>query len=188
MSHPETLPSLETNDKVLEQQEAEIKVKDDLQKLKSDFQDKKNLLEVSQTVSVYLDTYGIDAIAGLFEGIGDGTIAVIMVAVHLYIAEKVGVWLRWKTKIVLAHGVDAVVGSIPMAGDIFDYFWKANKMSYKIIKEAFDGQLAEAKTKLSPEEYAELEKSINTVLSKVLDATQKWIKMAPKVTWMLAKR
>ena len=46
-------------------------------------------------------------------------------------------------------------------------------MSYKIIKEAFDGQLAEAKTKLSPEEYAELEKSINTVLSKVLDATQK---------------
>jgi Domain of unknown function (DUF4112) len=81
--------------------------------------------------------FGLDSIAGLIPGIGDGA------------AAAVGLWFVWeaaqlgvpKPKLarMLANlGIDFTVGSVPLLGDVFDVVWKANRRNYRIITEHFD--------------------------------------------------
>ncbi len=79
--------------------------------------------------------FGIDAILGLFPGIGDvatGTIqsAIVMAAMLHYKVPK-PVVARMAANVLL----DVGVGAIPILGDAFDVFFKANTRNLALLRE-----------------------------------------------------
>jgi hypothetical protein len=76
---------------------------------------------------------GLDAIVGLIPGVGDfATTAVslyILAAGVRYRVPKVTL-LRMAANV----GVDYLLGSIPVVGDVFDAAWKSNQMNVKLLR------------------------------------------------------
>ena len=76
--------------------------------------------------------FGLDSIIGLTPVVGDA----IMSTISLYIvfeAARLGL-PRHKIGRMLANvAIEAAVGSVPLLGDIFDTFWKANLRNVAII-------------------------------------------------------
>jgi hypothetical protein len=76
---------------------------------------------------------GLDAIVGLIPGVGDfATTAVslyILAAGVRYRVPKVTL-LRMAANI----GVDYLLGSIPVVGDVFDAAWKSNQMNVELLR------------------------------------------------------
>ena len=78
--------------------------------------------------------FGVDALIGLLPGIGDwigGVLSLWFMGYAAYLGGKASVLLRIGMVIL----VDVLVGSIPVIGDAFDVYWKANERSAKIIRE-----------------------------------------------------
>jgi hypothetical protein len=77
--------------------------------------------------------FGLDAILGFIPGIGDTATSVaslyILTAAHRYGVTRTTL-LRMALNVVL----DAVVGAIPLVGDIFDVYWKSNQRNVAILK------------------------------------------------------
>ncbi|BBO33101.1 DUF4112 domain-containing protein [Lacipirellula parvula] len=77
--------------------------------------------------------FGLDAILGFIPGIGDTATSVaslyILTAAHRYGVTRTTL-LRMALNVVL----DAVVGAIPLIGDIFDVYWKSNQRNVAILK------------------------------------------------------
>jgi len=77
---------------------------------------------------------GLDPIVGILPGAGDTAAA----AVSLYIiveAARMGVSQSTLLRMLANVGVDAVIGSVPVLGVIFDAFWKANTWNLKLALE-----------------------------------------------------
>ena len=78
--------------------------------------------------------FGLDGILGLLPGIGDaGTAAVSM----LLVADAWKSGARKRTIATMAKnvGVDFLVGSIPLVGDLFDFGYKANTKNIKLLRD-----------------------------------------------------
>ena len=76
---------------------------------------------------------GADAMLGLVPGVGD-VVAKVASAYILYEAHQLGLP---KHKLARMGGnvlMDLVFGSVPVAGDVFDVFWRANMRNLKIIR------------------------------------------------------
>jgi len=77
--------------------------------------------------------FGLDAILGFVPGIGDTATSVtslyILTAAHRYGVTRTTL-LRMALNVVL----DAVVGMIPLIGDVFDVYWKSNQRNVEILK------------------------------------------------------
>lgn len=78
--------------------------------------------------------FGLDALIGLVPGVGDFATT----TVSLYILAS-GVRYR-VSKVTLLRmaaniGVDYVVGSIPVVGDLFDVYWKSNQRNVELLRE-----------------------------------------------------
>lgn len=77
--------------------------------------------------------FGLDAILGFVPGIGDTATSVaslyILTAAHRYGVTRTTL-LRMALNVVL----DAVVGMIPLVGDVFDVYWKSNQRNVEILK------------------------------------------------------
>ncbi|WP_062203177.1 DUF4112 domain-containing protein [Aureimonas sp. AU12] len=81
--------------------------------------------------------FGADAILGLVPGIGDASGA----AIGLFIvneARRMGVPKRKLARMVANLGVDAAVGAVPLAGDLFDVYFKSHKRNIAIVADHFD--------------------------------------------------
>lgn len=77
---------------------------------------------------------GIDPILGfLFPGVGDSAGAVLSVAVFVT-ALREGVPLPVLMRMLLNLVIDALVGSFPILGDIFDVAFRANQRNYELVK------------------------------------------------------
>lgn len=77
--------------------------------------------------------FGLDSIIGLFPGIGD----IITSFASIYIL-KVAAGCR-VPRVVLLHmtsnlAIDYIVGSLPVVGDLFDVYWKANLKNVKLLQ------------------------------------------------------
>src|ERR1051325_5735767 len=76
---------------------------------------------------------GLDAIVGLIPGVGDfATTAVslyILAAGVRYRVSKVTL-LRMAANI----GIDYLLGTVPVVGDVFDAVWKSNQMNVELLK------------------------------------------------------
>ncbi|MFC7046712.1 DUF4112 domain-containing protein [Halobacteriaceae archaeon GCM10025711] len=80
---------------------------------------------------------GLDPLVGLLPGIGD----VPTTAVSAYIvveAAAMGVPRATVARMVFNLVVDAVFGSIPIAGDLFDAVWKANARNVGLLEARLD--------------------------------------------------
>ncbi len=76
---------------------------------------------------------GMDGIAGLVPGIGDGITALIA----LY--PIVEAWRHGAPPALIARmlgniGLDATVGAVPLLGDIFDMTFKSNRRNVELLK------------------------------------------------------
>ena len=101
-------------------------------------------LQWMDTVSDFLDskfkipgtsiTFGADFLIGLVPGIGDVAGYVLSSALVVAMARHGA-----STKIILKMLgnviLDAVVGAIPIIGDLFDLTYKANRRNYRMLKE-----------------------------------------------------
>jgi len=77
---------------------------------------------------------GLDPVVGILPGAGDTAAA----AVSLYLvveAARMGVSQSTLLRMLANVGVDAVVGSVPVLGVVFDAFWKANKWNLQLALE-----------------------------------------------------
>lgn len=75
---------------------------------------------------------GFDAVLGLVPGVGDALSAAIASYI-IWEARQLGL-PRWKIARMVANlAVDTAIGAIPLAGDVFDVFFKANERNLKII-------------------------------------------------------
>lgn len=92
-------------------------------------------LRAAETLARWLDDRFLDPLLGFFvPGIGD----VVGSALGLYV---VVVAFRRKLPLVTISrmlvnlGVDALVGAVPVAGDLFDVAWKANRRNARLLRE-----------------------------------------------------
>lgn len=77
---------------------------------------------------------GLDPILGfLLPGIGDSAGAVLSLAVFVT-ALREGVPLPVLMRMLLNVAIDALVGSFPILGDIFDVAFRANQRNYELVK------------------------------------------------------
>jgi hypothetical protein len=78
--------------------------------------------------------FGLDSLIGLvLPGAGDALTGVGSVAL-LFLALKRGVPSVVIARMVMNIGIDALVGTIPVVGDLFDVAWKANRKNLELLK------------------------------------------------------
>ena len=82
---------------------------------------------------------GLDGLVGLVPGIGDA--ATTLVALYIVLeARRLGVPLTKLGRMGINVGVDAVLGAVPLVGDIFDVAWKANRRNLALLLEHLDAE------------------------------------------------
>ena len=76
---------------------------------------------------------GLDAIVGLIPGFGDTATSVvsfyILASAVRYRVPKVTL-----LRMGLNLGIDYVLGSLPLVGDLFDAWWKSNQMNIELLR------------------------------------------------------
>ena len=79
--------------------------------------------------------FGLDPLLGLIPGLGDA----ISGATSMLII--VAAWRRGLPRITLARmfanvAIDSLLGAMPILGDLFDVWWKSNRMNVNILRSA----------------------------------------------------
>lgn len=77
--------------------------------------------------------FGLDAIVGLIPGVGD-TLTSIVSFYILASAVRYRVPKITLLRMGLNIGVDYVLGSVPLVGDLFDAAWKSNQMNVELLR------------------------------------------------------
>jgi Domain of unknown function (DUF4112) len=77
--------------------------------------------------------FGIDGIIGLVPGVGDALAGLLSLVI------PIAAWMRGVPYIAMVRmtvniAIGVLVGTIPIAGDIFDIFWKANRRNYRLLQ------------------------------------------------------
>ncbi|MFP5236993.1 MAG: DUF4112 domain-containing protein [Acidobacteriota bacterium] len=77
--------------------------------------------------------FGIDGVVGLIPGAGDVLAGLLSAVIPL------AAWIRGVPYVALVRmavnlGIGVLVGSIPLAGDIFDIVWKANRRNLALMQ------------------------------------------------------
>jgi hypothetical protein len=76
---------------------------------------------------------GIDALLGLVPGVGD-TVSALASVYLLRAAATFGVPRVTVVRMTLNIVVDLVLGAIPIIGDVFDVYWKANRRNVELLR------------------------------------------------------
>jgi hypothetical protein len=79
--------------------------------------------------------FGLDPIIGLVPVVGD----LATTAMSFYIlslAIQAGVPRSTMARMTLNAGIDYVIGSIPLIGNVFDFAWKANRRNMQLLERA----------------------------------------------------
>ena len=77
--------------------------------------------------------FGIDGIIGLVPGLGDVMGGILSLVI------PIAAWTRGVPYVTLVRmginlGIGVLAGSIPVLGDVFDVFWKANRRNYRLLQ------------------------------------------------------
>jgi len=78
--------------------------------------------------------FGLDALIGLVPGIGDFIGMMIGLAVLFEALRLRAPWLV-VGRMVVNLWIDAMVGAIPVVGDVWDFWFKANRRNLLLLKE-----------------------------------------------------
>ena len=80
--------------------------------------------------------FGLDPLLNFFPFIGQG-ISFATAVLLVLVMYRNGVSSKAAVKMLLNVMIDAVIGAIPLIGNVFDFFFKANKKNVKILKEHY---------------------------------------------------
>jgi len=83
-------------------------------------------------------SFGLDGLIGLIPGLGDVATSIVS-AVIILRAIQHGVHRAAIVRMLLNVGFDTLLGSIPVAGDFFDFAFKSNIRNLKIYRESMSG-------------------------------------------------
>jgi Domain of unknown function (DUF4112) len=81
--------------------------------------------------------FGLDAVVGLFPGVGD----IITTALSLFIvheAYRLGAPSHVIARMLGNVALDGVFGAVPLVGDAFDVLWRANRRNMRLLREWLD--------------------------------------------------
>lgn len=84
-------------------------------------------------------SFGLDGILGLVPGLGDlasGIVATYIIAR----AAQAGVPRAALARMMVNVAIDSLLGAIPLAGDLFDFFYKANSKNLQIFQQSLEGR------------------------------------------------
>lgn len=81
--------------------------------------------------------FGLDPILGLMPGIGD-FISYGISGIIIYYVSRYGASRKVILKMIGNTAVDAVIGSIPLLGNIFDFVYKANERNLRLLQEHYE--------------------------------------------------
>jgi hypothetical protein len=76
---------------------------------------------------------GLDPILGLVPGLGDLVSPLFAIAM-LWQGRDLGIPRVVQLRMIFNVAIDALVGMLPIAGDIFDFAWKANDRNYALLE------------------------------------------------------
>jgi hypothetical protein len=76
--------------------------------------------------------FGLDAIIGWIPGIGDAVSGIASFLI-VFAAWRRGVQSITLVRMVANVLLETTLGAIPVAGDIFHVFWKANRRNYRLL-------------------------------------------------------
>ncbi len=82
--------------------------------------------------------FGIDPILSVLPVAGDAAGAVLSLY-PIVEAYRLGMSKRTLAAMLGLVAIDAVVGSVPVLGTVFDALWKANKWNYRLLERHLDG-------------------------------------------------
>jgi len=80
---------------------------------------------------------GVESLVGLIPGIGDAAgLALALPILHAARELEIprGVQLRMLANV----GFEALIGTVPLGGDLFDFWWKANQRNVALLRRALE--------------------------------------------------
>ena len=77
--------------------------------------------------------FGLDPVLGLVPGLGDAAGAVLAAWIFLE-AIRLGAPRATLARIASNIAIDALVGAVPVLGDVFDIVWKANLKNVELLE------------------------------------------------------
>jgi hypothetical protein len=87
-------------------------------------------------------TFGLDPLIGLIPGLGDMASPILTIGI-LWQAASVRVPKIVLVRMVLNALIDAGLGMVPVAGDLFDFAWKSNEWNMALLeRHAMPGRTA----------------------------------------------
>ncbi len=86
--------------------------------------------------------FGLDALIGLVPGLGD-TITSLVALYIVAVASRLGVARVTLIRMIANVAVDWLLGIIPLFGDLFDVYWKANQWNVAILRKHLAGTAAD---------------------------------------------
>lgn len=96
---------------------------------------------LDRSVGVGKARFGLDPILGLIPGLGDWAGA----AISLYIVyEAMRLGLSWPVLARMIGNIafESLLGAVPVAGDVFDFFWQSNTRNLQLIDRHYRPSLA----------------------------------------------
>jgi hypothetical protein len=81
--------------------------------------------------------FGLDGLLGLVPGVGDA-IGALVSGVIISEAARLGAPKALLLKMAVNVALDALVGTVPIPGDLFDFIWKANHRNVQLLNRYLD--------------------------------------------------
>ncbi|MBD2109075.1 DUF4112 domain-containing protein [Nodosilinea sp. FACHB-13] len=97
------------------------------------------LMDTAFKIPVLGIKVGWDPVLGLVPGLGD-LIATAVSAYIIVLAARFRLPRSILAQMVLNIGLEAVVGTVPLVGDLFDAFYKSNVRNLKLLEAHLQGQ------------------------------------------------
>jgi Domain of unknown function (DUF4112) len=95
-----------------------------------------NILDVAFVVPGTSIRFGVEAILRLVPGIGDAAASALSVYV-LYEASRLGIPKTLLARMIANVVIEGLAGAVPVAGDVFDVAWRANRRNVALLREYF---------------------------------------------------
>jgi len=100
------------------------------------------LLDIAFVVPGTNIRFGVDAIVGLIPVVGDWA-GVALSSLVIFEAARIGAPAVLLARMVGNVVIEGVFGSVPVVGDVFDVFWRANRRNLALLRRHLsrEGQL-----------------------------------------------
>ncbi|GLS17700.1 hypothetical protein GCM10007874_07150 [Labrys miyagiensis] len=92
------------------------------------------LLDTAFAIPFTKIRFGVDAIIGLIPGFGDWA-GVLLSSIIVIEAMRIGVPRVLLARMVVNVAIEGALGVLPVAGDIVDIFWRANRQNMALLRD-----------------------------------------------------